>query len=378
MLNRHDDEFSTVTTALTWPSAVDVVPEIRCRFTVAPPRHFLYPALLLLLKEQPCHGYRLVDGLNELGLGRMDRPSVYRALADLERDLLVASWDEPPTAGSIRHVYGITAKGDQVLEAWMSVVAQERSSLDLVLQRYWYCNAQRFAGVTETFGAPPPGHITPAPGPAEVVGEVDERGSSGRAAATSRVRFDLLSDRSTLVVEARSNIGPIAFGMTGLTGWVVATFVDGLVVVDPSPAGFVELRVGDLTSGNILYDTELLRRLDVRRFPIVTLELKAANRMGEGNCYRVDGDVTTHGVTRRLQGVVTATVLDGQGTSLGDPGHRLIVGGEYVLDMREFELAVPTMLGFKLYPDVRLHLHIEAWGPRAAHQAPHRGMAAHR
>jgi DNA-binding PadR family transcriptional regulator len=367
VLDGQDDSVAIAPPALTWPSAVDAVPETRCRFTVAPPRHFLYPALLLLLTEEPCHGYRLVDGLNELGLGRMDRPSVYRALADLERDLLVVSWDEPPTAGSIRHVYAITSKGDQMLEAWMSVVAQERSSLDLVLRRYWYCNAQRFAGAADLFGTPDTGAGPAAPRPlhvAEEAEEIVEPGTSGGNATTSRVRFDVVSDRSTLVVEARSNIGPIAFGMTGLTGWVEAAFVDGLVVVDPVPAGFVEIRVGDLTSGNLLYDNELLRRVDVRRFPIVTLELMAAERMGEGNCYRVDGDVTTHGVTRRLEGVVTATVLVGQRTSPGGQGsgHHLIVGGEYVLDMREFEMAVPSMLGFKLYPDVRLHLHIEATG----------------
>ncbi len=154
MRNGHGESV-TVASGLTWPSAVDTVPETRCQFTVAPPRHFLYPALLLLLTEQPCHGYRLVDGLNELGLGRIDRPSVYRALADLERDLLVVSRPEPPTAGSIRHVFAITPKGDQVLEAWMSVVAQERSSLDLVLRRYWYCNAQRLVGMPGTLEDPP-------------------------------------------------------------------------------------------------------------------------------------------------------------------------------------------------------------------------------
>jgi hypothetical protein len=33
----------------------------RCRFELTPPRHFLYPAILLLLVEQPRHGYRVVD-----------------------------------------------------------------------------------------------------------------------------------------------------------------------------------------------------------------------------------------------------------------------------------------------------------------------------
>lgn len=54
---------------------------LRCRFDVAAPRHFLYPALLLLLAEEPRRGYRLVDSLLRLGFGPVDRPSIYRSSA---------------------------------------------------------------------------------------------------------------------------------------------------------------------------------------------------------------------------------------------------------------------------------------------------------
>ena len=126
-----------------WPGAPDTAPQGRCRFVVSPPRNFLYPALLLLLAEEPRHGYLLCDALPSLGLGKMDRPSVYRALAELEGDGLVRSWDAAPTAGSTRHVHAVTPEGEQALEAWMSIVSRERNSLDLVLQRYWYTNARR-------------------------------------------------------------------------------------------------------------------------------------------------------------------------------------------------------------------------------------------
>jgi DNA-binding PadR family transcriptional regulator len=108
----------------------------QCQFSKAPPRHFLYPALLLLLSEEPRHGYRLVDALLRLGFGPFDRPSVYRALADLETDGLLRSWSASPTAGSTRHVYGVTEAGAEALAAWMAVVEEERSSLDAVLKRY--------------------------------------------------------------------------------------------------------------------------------------------------------------------------------------------------------------------------------------------------
>jgi DNA-binding PadR family transcriptional regulator len=103
---------------------------------MAAPRHFVYPALLLLLAEEPRHGYRLVDSLLRLGFGPVDRPSVYRALADLEADGLLHSWTASSTAGSARHVYAVTRHGHEALNSWMGVVADERAALDSVLKRF--------------------------------------------------------------------------------------------------------------------------------------------------------------------------------------------------------------------------------------------------
>lgn len=112
------------------------VPAPRCQATVAPPRHFLYPAILLLLAEEPRHGYRLVDPLLRFGFGPVDRPSVYRALADLENDGLLSSWDATPTAGSTRHVYGLTDEGRTALVGWMRVLADEKDNLDRMVARF--------------------------------------------------------------------------------------------------------------------------------------------------------------------------------------------------------------------------------------------------
>lgn len=336
-----------------WPEAPDVLPATKAQFILAPPRHFLYPAILLLLAEQPRHGYSLAGALTGLGLGRVDRPSIYRALSDLERDGLVMSWDEPPTAGSTRHVNALTPQGIQALETWMSVIAQERASLDLVLQRYWYCNARRLLSPTGEPAESDDGDL-PAFAPREATG-------SGNA--EHRMRFEVAPDRSSLVVEARSNIGPIAFITTSLSGWIEAELYDGLVGEDPPPAAHLETRVTDLASGNALYDAELLRRIDARRYPTVRLDLSSCRRMGVGNCYGIDGDVTMHGVTRHLSGAVTATILESSrrpliGASTND--RRLIIAGEHVLDIRHFNMAIPSRPMLKLYPDVRLHLRLEA------------------
>ena len=336
------------THVITWPTAPDVVPDTQCQFTLSAPRHFVYPGLLLLLAEQPCHGYALVNELESLGLGKIDRPNIYRALGELERDGLVRSWDAPPLAGSTRHVYEITADGVQVMEAWMSIIAQERASLDLVLQRYWYCNALRIADEHNV------GDLAEAT-PASAQG--------GDPASSGPLRFTISSDRSSLVVEARSNIGPIAFNASGLVGYVDTELRGGLVAAQPPPTAHFEVRVSDLKSGNAFYDAELLRRIDARRFPKVALDLFTATRLGEGNCYRVAGDVTIHGVTRRMTGPVTATVTEGRTRLVGNEQvveRRLTIAGEEVLDIRVFGLEVPAIKILKIYPEVRLRLHVEA------------------
>lgn len=368
-----------------WPSPPDVLPVTRCQFTLTPPRHFLYPSVLLLLAEDPRHGYLLVEGLEGLGLGKIDRATIYRVLNELKSDGLIHSWDEPPVAGSTRHVYAITTKGSQVLEGWMSVVAQERSCLDLVLQRYWYCNAQRIADEAgqlkssdtaepdrprdcgPTLGAPSePAMLTPrssrvepppGPGGSASISEMPTQ------APQHRVSFAVSSRRSSLVVEARSNIGPIAFTTRALKGEVEVEISEGVIAVDPAPLAHLEARVAELSSGNSLYDSELLRRLDVRRFPKVQVVLTSVRRIGEGNCYVVGGDVTMHGVTRTLEGAITATVTMGKPRRMGEnrPSEiHLNVTGEHVMDIRHFGMEVPSMPLFKIYPDVRLHLHLEA------------------
>jgi DNA-binding PadR family transcriptional regulator len=106
------------------------------RFELAPPRRFLLPAILLLLSEEPRHGYVVMKELRSFRFGNVDRPSVYRALAQLEADGYLESWSESPQLGRTRHVYGLTAAGEQVLRSWMGVIKDDRDCLDRVLRRY--------------------------------------------------------------------------------------------------------------------------------------------------------------------------------------------------------------------------------------------------
>jgi PadR family transcriptional regulator PadR len=334
-----------------------------CRFELAPPRHFAYPAILLLLSEKPRHGYRLIDPLSDLGFGPADRPTVYRALADLERDGLLESWDAEPKAGATRHVYALTEAGRAVLDRWMQVLADERDRVDAVLDRYALLDQppslpSRPSDEPPPGWPPPPVHLTGRAAPeqpaAKPGGGSPSAGGDGRVAPDDRpvttTAFEVVPEQSAIMIRARSNVGTIEFGTTGLRGRLEAVVREGSLVARSRVAGRLEVDIGALTSGNSLYDAELRRRVDARAYPVAVLELDDARPLSADR-FEVGGRLTFHGASSALDGAVGVTVLGTQ---------RLVVSGEKVIDIRDFQLAAPTMLMLRIYPDVRVFLHLEA------------------
>ena len=332
--------------------------ELLSRFHLAPPRGFLLPGILLLLSEQPGYGYNLVKGLNEFRFGRVDRPSVYRALAQLESDGLVESWSEASKAGNPRHVYGLTALGENVLRAWMGVIKEEHACLARVLQRYQATGTGDavLAGVgggwANVIGRP----WSPVSSTSPIEDHTGRRPTrlhvSENAPGWALQRFEVLPERSVVLIEARSNVGPISFGAVGLSGWIETDANGEAVRGGEHTRAHIEIAVDGLRSGNRLYDAELLRRIDARRFPTAAIDLRDCLEVTYGERYRLSGDLDFHGVTRPLHGTVEVT--------LGHHEGRLAVTGEQAVDIRDFDIASPTVLMLRIYPDVRVRLHIEA------------------
>ena len=345
------------------------------RFELAPPRHFILPAVLLLLSEQPGYGYNLVPRLQEFRFGHVDRPAVYRALAQLERDGLVEASSQNPKAGQARRVYRVTALGQPVLRDWMGVIMEEHDYLGQVLRRYqatgtadsvlaevegsWAAalgcgwspvsstssHRRRLVPVDPEWGTSNPGSpdaVELGPTPADPV----------RVRPLSRrERYALVADRSVVLVEARSSVGPLSFGTKGVKGTIEAAVDNGVLCTDVRPSGSLEIDVSGLSSGNRLYDAELLRRIDARRFPTAAVELRECLPSGPGSRYRLSGELTFHGVTRSAQGTVNLDVTR---------DHRLVITGEQVFDIRDFAIPSPTVLMLRIYPDVRVRFHAEA------------------
>src|SRR3982751_3982547 len=84
---------------------------------------FTEPALLLLLRERPAHGYDLLERLPELiGEQRVEMGNLYRLLRALEEEGLVTSqWADG------KRTYAITDTGLRLLDEWVEAL---RRALD--------------------------------------------------------------------------------------------------------------------------------------------------------------------------------------------------------------------------------------------------------
>jgi PadR family transcriptional regulator, regulatory protein PadR len=99
------------------------------------PGAFLRPCLLLLIKEQPGHGYDLVARLKSLRID--DQPTtLYKALRSLEQDGTIRSEWEFSNIGAARRVYQLTPLGDEVLARWVASIEDTWHSLAHYLDRY--------------------------------------------------------------------------------------------------------------------------------------------------------------------------------------------------------------------------------------------------
>ena len=100
------------------------------------PKNFLRPCLLLLLREQPAHGYELLERLRPLGFAGDDPGGLYRALRGLEQDGLVRSAWHASSAGPDRRIYELTRPGMEELHGRAQELARAQHALGVFLSRY--------------------------------------------------------------------------------------------------------------------------------------------------------------------------------------------------------------------------------------------------
>ena len=164
------------------------------------------------------------------------------------------------------------------------------------------------------------------------------------------IRYTLDSVRSCVWVSGRSSLHPINTETRGITGWFeAATHADGSLDLEQPVSGELELAVERLTSGNQLYDRELRRRMDARRYPTIAGRVTNIVLDGAHPHYAVTGDIYFHGKTRTFE--------HGMQIEVHEDGVALT--GDDVFDIREFGMKPPSMLMVRVYPEitVRVELH---------------------
>jgi polyisoprenoid-binding protein YceI len=165
-------------------------------------------------------------------------------------------------------------------------------------------------------------------------------------------RYSIVPERSTVRIDARSNVHPIHSETSGLEGFVELDLEPtGSVDLANAPVGRLSLDVERLKSGNRLEDREMQKRVDAKRYPRIEGVLDAMVGNGNDGSYRVSGDVTFRGVSRRHEDLMEVAAVDERTIRLS---------GSSTFDIREFGMEPPKVLMLKVEPEVDVTVEIFA------------------
>ncbi len=99
---------------------------------------FLRPAILLLLRQDPAHGYNLIEGLRQQGMidPDLDPGVVYRYLREMEEEGLLSSAWEMEGSGVPRRVYHLTLEGEAFARGCITNLRRTQQRLEHLLELY--------------------------------------------------------------------------------------------------------------------------------------------------------------------------------------------------------------------------------------------------
>ena len=163
------------------------------------------------------------------------------------------------------------------------------------------------------------------------------------------VRFEVVRNRSKLMVEGQSTLHPIHTSTNKLTGYFEAELdLDGQLNLSIPPTGYLEVYIEDMKADQEYIDRVVQIRLDTRRFPMIKAKLVSVSERGEGRYFAV-GDISFQGVTRRAENELSITWLDNQNLS---------ISGELTINVRDYEITPPSLMTIKIQPEVKVNLNL--------------------
>lgn len=104
--------------------------------SVAAPKNFLIPIMLLHLRDINAHGYELMDKITKFGVDSIDQGNFYRLLRQLEKDDLVSSEWDTSTGGPAKRIYSLTEDGEKYLDMWAGSLSQYQNMLNQFFSLY--------------------------------------------------------------------------------------------------------------------------------------------------------------------------------------------------------------------------------------------------
>jgi polyisoprenoid-binding protein YceI len=165
-------------------------------------------------------------------------------------------------------------------------------------------------------------------------------------------RYQIDESQTVVWIDARSSLHPIHSESRALRGYFEGELDgDAGLALESGASAELQLPLNALSSGNAMYDREMMRRVDARRYPTIGAVLRSITPTGTKGQYRTEGDVTFRGVTQRVADDVTLSVPA--------PGS-LVFEGEHVFNLPDFGMQPPKILMLKVHPDVKVRVRIVA------------------
>ncbi|MBI2846124.1 MAG: helix-turn-helix transcriptional regulator [Chloroflexi bacterium] len=99
---------------------------------------FVEPCILLLLSEEPRHGYSLREELakREFTPGEPDFGYLYRTLRRMEAEGLVSSKWAEEGPGPLKRIYSLTPRGQEFLKVWAEGLLKTKEALQNFFTAY--------------------------------------------------------------------------------------------------------------------------------------------------------------------------------------------------------------------------------------------------
>ncbi|HOD06254.1 MAG TPA: helix-turn-helix transcriptional regulator [Anaerolineaceae bacterium] len=94
----------------------------------------LEPAVLILINDQPQHGYSLLAELAALGMRTLHPSVVYRTLREMEfLGWIQSTWDTDQTQGPPRRIYLLTDVGKKALQNWQQELGKAQEMIKTLI-----------------------------------------------------------------------------------------------------------------------------------------------------------------------------------------------------------------------------------------------------